>query len=53
MLEEEASNSDSDGYDDLVQSSHRSGRPPNNTFIVVGKTTWITSHGFVGVSLMP
>lgn len=48
---DEASNSNSDSGDDLVQSPHRFGRSPKNAFIVVGKTTEITSHNFVGVKL--
>jgi len=50
ILEEEASNSNSDGHDDLVQSPHKPGSPKNAS-ITVGKITETVSHSYVGVKL--
>jgi len=50
-LEEKTSNSNSCGRDDLVQSLHMPSRPPKNAYIVVGKTTEITSHDSVGIKI--
>jgi len=49
MLEEEASNLDFDGHDDMVQSTRMSGRPHNNASIITEKTFLMV---LLGLSLM-
>jgi len=51
ILEQDASNSDFDGHDDLKQLPHRLCRSPKNASITVGKTIEIALHGFVRVKL--
>jgi len=53
MLGEEASNSNFNGHDDLVESPRRSGITPNNASIAAEKIIEITSHDFARLSLMP
>jgi len=45
MLEDEASNSDSNDHDGLIQSSRKLGRPPKIASITIRKITIIASHG--------
>ena len=50
MLEEKSFNSNSDGHDDLIQSSRRPDRPLKTAPIAFGKVIEMDSHGSIEVN---